>query len=48
MPKLKCPVEGCSYAAENVDEMQARIKLIAHVAVKHAETRGASGMQKGI
>ena len=37
MPKLKCPVEGCTCVCEDSDEIQARIKLIAHVAAKHSK-----------
>jgi len=36
MPKLKCPVEGCNQTYTADDELDARIKLIAHVAAKHS------------
>ena len=36
MAKLKCLVEDCPRIIDDPDQMQVRIELIAHVAVKHA------------
>jgi len=34
-PKLKCPVENCTWTIEAPTEFEARIKLIAHITAAH-------------
>jgi hypothetical protein len=44
MEKLKCPVQGCGQQIEADTELNARIKLIAHIATKHIEPRISNSM----